>query len=175
MDLEGLSVGRPVQMRNGENVDFLLNLLPKALEREGYGIRNVWGTARVQRRYSRLPGTLQIALNQIFARHNGTMVWTKEIADEVLKKEIQERKSVGTLAQNVLLVASDSDFCSLVRQLVFANYFVMVTGYNVSKRFERVASKVISLNNLLGFEPKTKWEPEPVLLNSIEIPIGLFE
>lgn len=171
-DLESLGIGSPNfnLLNEGGNVDTLLSELPEVLVREDCQVGRIWGTACVLRRRGRLPGTFQIAIKRIFSRYGGTMVWANEIGDASLIKEVRKLLTERTLAKAVLLIASDHDFQALVKEVVESGRFVFVSGHKVSKRLERVANKVIPLDEFfpLKFESVSVGESAP--FNSIPLP-----
>jgi len=171
IDLESLGIGSPLyRIGEGGNIDALFNKLPVSLAEEGYQPRIIWGTACVKRKSGRLPGRLQIALKTIFVHHGGVVVWTEDIADNALKREVQRLLLGGELAQTVLLIACDHDFCPLVEDVVGSGRLVIVSGNNVSRRLANVASRVIPLKELAGEGEKLPIAKPSSLPNPILLP-----
>ncbi len=174
-DLESLGTGSPNfnLLTEGGNVDTLLSELPDVLVREDCQVGRIWGTACVLRRKGRLPGQFQNSIRQIFYRHGGTMVWSNEIGDTSLIKEVRKLLKEETLAPRVLLIACDQDFVDLVKELVSSRRFVFVSGHQVSNRLKKVASKTIPLDDFfptlkLKFESVS--DEESALRNPIPLP-----
>lgn len=170
LDLEGLGVVSP-PFKDGARVNTLLDQLPLSLEEFGYRIREIWGTACVRpNRQRTLPGYVQITIKQVLIRHGGVMCWTEGIADEALNREVQRRLGEGSLAQTVLLVASDHDFVPLVRELTDSGRSVIISGHQVSERLAAVATRTIPLSELLGEDREfVRTEPDSPF-NVIKIP-----
>jgi len=98
------------------------------------------------------------------------MFWSKEIADEALKREVQERLVENSICQTVLLVANDHGFSQLVRQLREAGRTVIVAGYQISGQLASAADKTVPLSEILG-EDKEYAPTEPSSpFNGIDLP-----
>ncbi|MES2087406.1 MAG: hypothetical protein V4467_00230 [Patescibacteria group bacterium] len=173
IDLEGVGLGRTRGPKTPEeierSVNSLLDQIPVGLTREGFQLRQLWGTASLWRGKTFLSSRIQHSLHRSFVSHRGTMYWTTEIADYALIGEVQNRLALGTLASAVLLVANDHDFRPLVVKLLKAQRYVVVSGIEVSQRLSRVASRTISLWELCGFDNTFVFKPSRVNLNPIDI------
>lgn len=169
LDLEAIGVGH-LPFGDGARANVLLDRLPGFLEGIDYVIRNLWGTACLRRPRGNLPGYVQVAVRNILLKHGGTMFWSREIADEALKREIRKRLAGNSISQTVLLVADDHGFTRTVVQLRESNRTVIVAGHHVSRQLVDSANRVIPLSDILGEDKEYAPISPPSPFNGIELP-----
>ena len=153
IDCEGFGISFSLDS-SLKKTEFLNKQLGPALNREGFESSTVAVFASYGRSSFKWEPAVKKELWRVCHSYGWDMRWTSDIADTALIDYAKERLANGTLADTVLLIANDHDFCNLVCQIKSSNRSVIVCGLSVNKRLRAVADKTFEIRAFLGGDPE---------------------
>ena len=173
IDLESLgSFPTKRQQRYYEDLFKVIDALPGIVARYGFTPSDYWAVAHAFREKNNHLGKYflpkiypheQQKLSEKLSSRNVTVSWCKEvIADLALIAEVERRLKEKSLPECVVFVTNDGDFAALGQKIANTGRFVVVVGYNHSRRWKPVTSAIHAIHDILG-EPfpqeMGRWRP----------------